>query len=64
MEARRAELKSLEAQIQAAGDDGIREARVGSGRFLIGPELEPLLARAGVRREAMVDRGPTSHAAR
>jgi hypothetical protein len=56
MEARRAELKALEAQIGAAGS-GVREAKVGSGRFLIGDELEPLLARAGVRREAMVDQG-------
>jgi hypothetical protein len=57
MEARRAELKALEAEVGAGAGTGIREAKVGSGRFLIGDQLEPLLARAGVRREGMVDQG-------
>jgi hypothetical protein len=57
MEARRAELKALEAEIGIGAGPGVREARVGQGRFLIGDELEPLLARAGARRETMVDQG-------
>lgn len=37
--------------------DGLREAAIGRGRVLQGSDLSRLLGRAGVRREAMVDRG-------
>lgn len=57
LEARRAELRSLKAALELPSGSGVREARVGAGRLLVGGELEPLLARAGVRRETMVDRG-------
>jgi hypothetical protein len=57
MEARRAELKALETGLGLGAGAGVREAKVGEGRFLIGDDLEPLLARAGVRREGMVDQG-------
>jgi hypothetical protein len=40
-----------------ADGEGIREAALGRGRILQGPDLGRLLARAGVRREPMVDRG-------
>ena len=41
----------------AADADGVREAAVGRGRILQGADLARVLARAGVRRERMVDRG-------
>ena len=41
----------------AADAGGIAEARVGRGRILRGDHLEPLLARAQIAREPMVDRG-------
>jgi hypothetical protein len=37
--------------------DGVRSARVGKGRFLLGDDLTKLLAHAGTRREAMVGQG-------
>jgi alpha-L-rhamnosidase len=40
-----------------AGEDGVSEARVGSGRFLLGIDLDRLLTRAKVAREPMVDLG-------
>jgi hypothetical protein len=46
-----------------APTQGIREARVGSGRILQGENLELLLARAGVVRERLVDH-PGLHFAR
>jgi hypothetical protein len=59
LEARRAELRALLAEVRfaEAGRDGVREARVGRGVLLHGEALAPLLARAGVRRESMVDAG-------
>jgi hypothetical protein len=43
--------------LRPADADGIREAAIGRGRILQGSDLGPLLTRAGVRREAMVDHG-------
>lgn len=59
LDARRARLAALRDSVSfgAADATGIREARTGSGRILTGPSLEPLLARAGIVREALVDRG-------
>ncbi len=37
--------------------DGVRSARVGAGRFLLGDDLTKLLTHAGTRREAMVEKG-------
>ncbi len=56
---RREQLRGAIAAIQfgAADAGGIAEARVGRGRILRGDNLETLLARAKVSREAMVDHG-------
>jgi hypothetical protein len=45
------------ATFQSADADGIREASVGRGRILQGSDLARLVARAGARRERMVDLG-------
>ncbi|HWS89657.1 MAG TPA: glycosyl hydrolase [Pyrinomonadaceae bacterium] len=37
--------------------DGVRSARVGAGRFLVGEDLGVLLAHAGTRRETMGEQG-------
>ncbi|HEY6552215.1 MAG TPA: glycosyl hydrolase, partial [Vicinamibacteria bacterium] len=59
LEPRRAALRRALGEIRftAPGADGVREARVGAGVFLQGDTLEPLLARARVPREPMVDAG-------
>ena len=59
VEARRARLRRTIAAIQfgAPDGDGVSEARAGRGRILKGANLETALARAGVVREALVDRG-------
>jgi hypothetical protein len=59
LESRRAELRRALSEIRFGdpGADGVREAPVGRGAFLLGETLPPLLARALVRRESMVDRG-------
>lgn len=59
LEERRRRYRKLRGSLAfgAAGDDGVREAVVGSGRFLLGSGVERLLARAGVRREEMTDDG-------
>ena len=59
---RRAGAARFKAAIDAvafgpADGEGIREAALGRGRILQGHDLGRLLARAGVRREPMVDRG-------
>jgi hypothetical protein len=58
-EAAGAAFKRLLAQINFAetGTEGVRGARVGAGRFLLGDDLTRLLAHAGTRREAMVEQG-------
>ena len=61
-----ADLDARRVRIRAALDavsfgtpdaEGIREATIGRGRILQGSDLGRLLARIGVRRELMVDRG-------
>jgi alpha-L-rhamnosidase len=61
-----ADLDAKRARFRAAVDavslgpadpEGIREAAIGRGRLLQGADLGRLLARAGVRREPMVDHG-------
>jgi len=44
-------------RFSASTRPGVQEASVGTGRVLLGPDLEPLLASAGVRREPVVDTG-------
>ncbi len=59
LSARRAELgkllQQLGAQRELTGE--VAEQRVGSGRFLVGPDLQKMLALAGVARESIVDHG-------
>jgi hypothetical protein len=59
LDARRARFKSAVGEVSfgAADAEGIREAAIGGGRALQGADLGRLLARAGVRREPMVDHG-------
>ncbi|HEV2860844.1 MAG TPA: glycosyl hydrolase [Pyrinomonadaceae bacterium] len=58
LEARQAEFRRLASQLDFAdAGEGVRSARVGSGRFLMGEDLKRLLAHAGVEREAMVEQG-------
>jgi hypothetical protein len=59
LEARRNRFRQLVNQLQFADSatTGVKEARLGRGAVLLGDDLEPLLARAGVKREAMVDQG-------
>jgi alpha-L-rhamnosidase len=59
LDARRARFKSAVAAVsfRAADSEGTREAAIGRGRVLQGNDLGRLLARAGVRREPMVDHG-------
>lgn len=54
-----AAFKRLLAQINFTETDanGVRSARVGAGRFLLGDDLPRLLAHAGTRRETMVEQG-------
>ena len=58
-DAPRAAFKRLVAQINFTDTEtaGVRRARVGMGRFLLGDDLTKLLAHAGTRREAMVGQG-------
>lgn len=58
LEARRAAFRKLIAQIEfgAAGEGGVRSARVGRGRVFVGANLAQMLAAAGFKREALVDR--------
>ncbi|MBI4878001.1 MAG: glycoside hydrolase [Acidobacteria bacterium] len=53
LEARRDEFKKLLASINLSGTSP-KEARLGRGRVLVG-DVEAALARAGVRRESLVD---------
>jgi hypothetical protein len=59
LEASRAAFRRLVAQIDFTDTDtaGVRSARVGAGRFLLGDDLTRLLAHAGTRRESLVERG-------
>jgi hypothetical protein len=57
--ARRETFRRLLDQLDFGAPDGagLREARVGAGRVLLGDDVEALLERAGARREAMTDQG-------
>lgn len=57
LEARRARLRAAESRLTFGAPDasGVRAARVGAGRVLVGGSPESLLLAAGVAREAMVD---------
>jgi hypothetical protein len=59
LDARRARFKTAIDAVRfgAADADGTREASIGRGRILQGTDFGRLLARAGVQRETMVDRG-------
>ena len=59
LEQRREELRRLLGRLQFSVEDdsGVRVARTGRGRILLGDDLGLLLEAAGVRRETMVDRG-------
>ncbi|MET0624029.1 MAG: glycosyl hydrolase [Pyrinomonadaceae bacterium] len=59
LDARRAALRRLTSQLSFAETDtpGVRAARVGAGRFLVGDDLTRLLAHAGTRRETLVEKG-------
>lgn len=59
LDARTARFRQLleSLQFEPARDSRVREARVGSGSFLIGDDLSLLLSHARVRRESIVDRG-------
>ncbi len=57
LESRHAEFKKLVGQLDFSQADsaGVRSAKVGKGRFLLGEDLKQLLASARVRRESMAD---------
>ena len=57
LEERQAAFEDLTGRLAFTDAGGVREAALGEGVVLIGDDLEALLARAGVRREAMTDRG-------
>jgi hypothetical protein len=59
LDGRRARLKAALAAVPFGNADaeGTREASIGSGRVLQAADLQRVLARAGVRREPMVDFG-------
>ncbi|GAB3838086.1 glycosyl hydrolase [Hymenobacter jeollabukensis] len=58
LDARRAAFRKLLGQIKPGpATNGVQKAVVGKGMVLVGAEVEPLLAAAGVRRETMVDSG-------
>jgi hypothetical protein len=58
LEQRRSQLQMLRSGISFdSSDAAVSEAPVGSGRILRGTDLDRLLARAGVSRESLVDRG-------
>jgi hypothetical protein len=63
LDARRGRYRELTASVSfpAGGDNGIREARVGSGRILRGGDLRRLLEWAGIARERMVNLGLQFH---
>ncbi|HEU4723497.1 MAG TPA: glycosyl hydrolase, partial [Gemmatimonadaceae bacterium] len=56
LSARRAELGAAQRTLVWRDSGGLRIARLGRGRVLAGDAVEPLLAAAGVRRDALGDR--------
>jgi hypothetical protein len=59
LDARSARFRQLIESLRfaAVNNSAVREAQVGTGAFLLGDDLEQLLAHAQVRRETMVDPG-------
>ncbi|MBF9221157.1 glycosyl hydrolase [Hymenobacter ruricola] len=58
LENRRVNFQKLLAQFKFKDSQGgVRQATVGKGRVLLGPDVDQLLAKAGVRRETLVDNG-------
>ncbi|GAC1593029.1 MAG: hypothetical protein NVS3B25_14360 [Hymenobacter sp.] len=58
LESRRATFKKLLAQLHFnAAVAGVQQAALGKGRVLLGDDVPRLLARAGVKRETLVDNG-------
>ncbi len=59
LEARRSALEKMISQLDFVETPapGIREARLGSGRFLLGDDVAHTLAFAGIEREFIADRG-------
>ena len=59
LETKRTRLRSLAEAVKfgPVDADGIREAVVGRGRILQGDDIARVLARAGIRRERMVEQG-------
>ncbi len=58
LEERRAELGKFAGQVaKGSGKSGVTTLSVGSGRVLVGNDLETLFAAAGVVRETLVDQG-------
>jgi hypothetical protein len=58
LDGRRTRFRDLTGSLRfATGQTGIREARVGQGRVLLGSDLETLLSSAAIPREIMVDGG-------
>lgn len=59
LDARRRQLRATLSALEPLQpiQNGISEARLGQGRLLVGPDVEPLLELLGVRREPVVDAG-------
>ncbi|MBO0720116.1 MAG: glycoside hydrolase family 2 protein, partial [Blastocatellia bacterium] len=58
LEERRSRFKNLVSSLRLTQVNGdVQSAKVGAGRFLLGKDLERLLAVAGVKREKLVDQG-------
>ena len=57
LDERRKGFRELIDQLDFAATGNVQRADIGEGRFLLGNDLDTLLSYAGIRREAMVDRG-------
>lgn len=57
LQERQAAYNQLVAGLQFTEAAGVKKAMVGQGRFLMGNDLQSLLAAAAIRRESMTDRG-------
>ncbi|MGH9883576.1 MAG: glycosyl hydrolase [Pyrinomonadaceae bacterium] len=56
LDARRKAFQQLTVQLKFNDvGNGVKEARLGAGAFLLGGDLDKLLTRAGVERETMID---------
>ncbi|MCR4824762.1 MAG: glycoside hydrolase family 2 protein [Bacteroidales bacterium] len=57
LEANRERMEHLQTGLHFTQEDGIRSAQVGKGRICISSNLDKMLAKAGISREKMYDRG-------